>query len=620
MQTPVQTSSAGSLDPQAVMLAKAIRQTESGGNFTAQGKSGEYGAYQYTEPTWQKDAMAAGVNVPLKQATPEQQNQVAYTTVKKWKDAGYNPGQIASMWNAGEGKPDAYLQGNAGVNKYGVKYDTAAYAKSVAMAYQTLKQGGQVQVDPNNPSSVAPATGYNPKPYSNPGQIDYSGSPTTPPAAVTSSPDANTLGGQLAHRIDDASSAVTEAGGGVSKILQGNFGGIKDVASGALQTVGAAAGGIGDIVNKGLEFIPGVKQVENLIGQGAGALLSTPGGKSVAKSIQDFSTQHPELSKDIGAGFNIITAIPILRGLGVVKNVALDGVSQALKGVAEKSAQNGLTKVVSTTIGGRKALASSPDAIKTLIDERALPDIDGGKYTIKEAEAKLDEQIHHIDTTELQTALDKANVPETSSRVPLSRYRESALADATDNLIPHSGVNTMFDLLEKKYGNYPTLSQMNEAKRIVAKRISDAAFGSPEASANKLVRSALQQSIEDGANALGLGDIQSINQKMARLIKAQNLLKYINNKSVKNGLLGQIVQEGAAAGGEALGSTIGVPLVGAYATYKTGGALGKKLSGISKGILDRTGKDATRQTLQDATSKSKGLLKGAFAQKSVSGH
>jgi len=35
---------------------------------------------------------AAGVNVPLNQSTLEQQNQVAYTQIKKWKDAGYNVG------------------------------------------------------------------------------------------------------------------------------------------------------------------------------------------------------------------------------------------------------------------------------------------------------------------------------------------------------------------------------------------------------------------------------------------------------------------------------------------------------------------------------------------------
>ena len=71
-QTQVQgaASTTSSLDPQVVNLAKAIRQSESGGNFTAPGESGEYGAYQYTDATWAKDSAAAGVKVPLEQATP----------------------------------------------------------------------------------------------------------------------------------------------------------------------------------------------------------------------------------------------------------------------------------------------------------------------------------------------------------------------------------------------------------------------------------------------------------------------------------------------------------------------------------------------------------------------
>ncbi len=129
------------LDPDAVNLTKAIRQTESGGNFKASGKSGEYGAYQFTEPTWNATSAKYGVNVHLKDATPEQQNEVAYKQVKEWKDKGNNVGQIASMWNAGEKRPNAYLENNVGTNKYGVHYDTPTYAKNVATTYQELKKG-----------------------------------------------------------------------------------------------------------------------------------------------------------------------------------------------------------------------------------------------------------------------------------------------------------------------------------------------------------------------------------------------------------------------------------------------------------------------------------------------
>src|ERR1700755_1078288 len=110
------------LDQDALNLTKAIRQHESGGNFESKGKSGEYGAYQFTAPTWKGYAkeVLGDENAPM---TKENQNKVAYTKIKKWKDEGKNVGQIASMWNAGEGKPNAYLENNVGTNKYGVHYD-----------------------------------------------------------------------------------------------------------------------------------------------------------------------------------------------------------------------------------------------------------------------------------------------------------------------------------------------------------------------------------------------------------------------------------------------------------------------------------------------------------------
>lgn len=149
------------LDQDVVNLAKAIRQSESGGNFNARGKSQEVGAYQFTPDTWSASSMKyLGQNVDLEKATPQQQNEVAYKQLKEWKDKGYKPGQIASMWNAGAGEPDAYLgtfsngRPAKGTNKFGAAYDVPAYARSVAETYQKIKGGGQGGIDPRNPSAV----------------------------------------------------------------------------------------------------------------------------------------------------------------------------------------------------------------------------------------------------------------------------------------------------------------------------------------------------------------------------------------------------------------------------------------------------------------------------------
>lgn len=581
---PTQTQ----LDPDAVNLAKAIRQHESGGNFNATGKSGETGAYQFTAPTWKGYAkeVLGDSNAPM---TPENQNQVAYTKIKQWKDGGKNVGQIASMWNAGEGKPNAYLENNVGVNKYGVNYDTPAYAKKVAEIYQQLK--GTTQ-SPQNPQDTSK-------------QQEQQNEPN--------------LGEQIGQRAQDVGTSIGKAGTGAVQLLSGQPGeGAKNVFGGLLQGAGAIAGGIGDITGKALELIPGVKQVENLLGQGIGTLAKTDAGKSVVKSINDFSTQHPELSKDIGAGFNIVTAIPILKGLGAIKNVALDATSSALKNLAEKSMTNDLTETVGRTVAGKKLLAQGGENyVKTLIDERAIPEIVNGKYSTKDAFSKLNQGIKNIDNNIYQPLLDKASYSGSvqTSFVPLEDIKQSAIKLAQSELKDTAPIEKYFERLKIKYGDYPPINEINKAKRIVSKNITEAGFASQTYSADEIVRKSLQTAVEDGAKALGIPNIDAINQQMAGLIKAQKVLKQIEGKSVKTGLVKGLIQNTATVGGEIAGTATGIPIAGTLTGRQAGGYVGNKLSNVSQGILKRTGKDAVRLSKEELAKKLGGLFGGVASQK-----
>ena len=199
------------LDQQAVTLAKAIRQTESGGNFQARGKSGEFGAYQFTEPTWKNYASQYGINVPLEQATPQQQNEVAYKKIKEWKDKGYNVGQIASMWNAGDGEPEAYKgtfsNGQPSVRKGvpgKVDFSVPDYAHSVANTYQQFKQGNTNPIITPNPSSVEQPTGLGgTKPGDKLGEMVIDNSATR--YVANNLPSASTVG----NFLGDAANYVT---------------------------------------------------------------------------------------------------------------------------------------------------------------------------------------------------------------------------------------------------------------------------------------------------------------------------------------------------------------------------------------------------------------------------
>lgn len=135
------------MDLAAYNLARAIKRTESGSGdtYNTRGKSGEYGAYQFMPKTWKGWAgeILGNPNAPL---TKENQNKVAYTKIKTWKDQGYTPKQIAAMWNSGQ--PD--WEGKVGVNKFGVKYNVPLYVNKVYAGYNELKgqSGGQKQMQP----------------------------------------------------------------------------------------------------------------------------------------------------------------------------------------------------------------------------------------------------------------------------------------------------------------------------------------------------------------------------------------------------------------------------------------------------------------------------------------
>ena len=113
--------------PTAQKLANAIKTVESGGNYNAKGASGESGAYQFMPSTWKSWAQQylGNANAPM---TKENQDKVAIMRIQDLLDQGYSAQQVALIWNGGQ--PVV----KKGVNKYGVSYDSGAYADKVLRA------------------------------------------------------------------------------------------------------------------------------------------------------------------------------------------------------------------------------------------------------------------------------------------------------------------------------------------------------------------------------------------------------------------------------------------------------------------------------------------------------
>lgn len=129
----------------ASSIAAAIKQVESGGNYQARGASGESGAYQFMPSTWAAWAQKylGDSNASM---TPENQDAVANAHIQDLLNQGHTPQEIALIWNGGS------TQVKSGTNKYGVAYDTGAYAQKVMGALQ--KQGQTVQVQDQTNGAV----------------------------------------------------------------------------------------------------------------------------------------------------------------------------------------------------------------------------------------------------------------------------------------------------------------------------------------------------------------------------------------------------------------------------------------------------------------------------------
>lgn len=124
-------------------ITKALGYVENGGKpdltNLKSGKSGEMKSiFQFTPATWKLySKQVLGKDTPI---NPDTETYVVQKKVSDWYDhleaEGTPPEEIplkiASMWNAGERKPDAYKEDWKGTNKYGVSFDTPAYAKKVA--------------------------------------------------------------------------------------------------------------------------------------------------------------------------------------------------------------------------------------------------------------------------------------------------------------------------------------------------------------------------------------------------------------------------------------------------------------------------------------------------------
>ncbi len=316
---PITLEDGTSLDPGVVKVMKAIRHVESGGDFNATGDNGNsHGAYQWNKSHYQDQAKSFGLDP--NDFSPGAQNKVAYKKIEAYKKQGFQPEEIAALWNGAKKNEDT---GN-------YTYINPEYGRKFRSALQ--QQNPQQQ------------QGFNPNPFSS-GAVNFSGVDNTGPT--------RSLGNDLSGRVNDAGNAVMNTINGKINPL-----------SGVLQTAGAAAGGVNDIIGAGIGLIPGAKAVEGAVGQGVNALAQTGPGQQVVQGVQKFSQDHPEISKDITSAANIGGLVGGGFAGGAAKNIAKEGVSSALSKGFQTAAEGGLGKTVAG-LADRSASKTSTKLLET---------------------------------------------------------------------------------------------------------------------------------------------------------------------------------------------------------------------------------------------------------------
>jgi len=637
---PVTQPSAPSMDNDVINLAKAIRQTESGGDFNAKGGSGESGAYQWMPNTWKAHAKQALGNENA-EMSPSNQNAVAYTVLKSWKDQGLNPAQIAAKWNSGS---ESGWENKRGVNSAGVHYDVPKYVKSVTDAYQTVKAGGQTFADPNNPSSVAA-----PQPQGDGMLKTLAKAIISPVATMIARPFQ--AGAELLTPGDNTEAidkfSREKLGGFVAPVPQNMADLKKDVGRGA-QTValgmgpvsGGATFGTGMSLEQGNDLFSTETAIHGGLGLAGGKLLDLVGKPLLNGAGMVIGKITPQIIKEISG-----------KGAGAIEkfmaqhSVLPNGVSQAINKGAQTAenvanapfkaagdlAKKPFTKTPEEVIAGREKTLAEIEAKYAGMRKNALYSKDGGASSRKRI----------ADTDVLVGAVDENGLIRTKTKGgAYDQYKaqyidegESVVADLLEKEARSIDLaiveqNLIKAVKEGRLAGKDHLKALNDIKkeiegyrlkankdgRIDLAELQRQKIGTTaqinwktppvKATYRKAIAKGLKQTIEKESRY----NIKQTNAELAKYYEDLDFIESLDGKIMNRGRMGRYFAQiaGNIAGGVAGGMSGGV--AGSAIGTVVGGELASRIQGImlSRSLGGAAGKGASRSAiLEKAVAESK---------------
>lgn len=614
------------LDQDVVNLAKAIRQHESGNKAQLPGEGAELGGkslYQYTHGTW-KSVAGKYLGDQNAQLTRENENKATYLRIADWKKQGYNPAQIASMWNAGEGRPNAYKENWRGVNKYGVKFDTPAY---VAKVYETYKQE-KAKTTPPQPTQQ-PQLSQPAQPQA-PVQKKSFFDKFADTSGKVLSAGATMLG--IPALIENIAS-IGEAGAyGVNKLLgrEQQAQQILDNPISAPQKMAATQGTAAGIKNA----------LGNTIEAGLGASVLATGGLGATAKGAQVATKAPGFLKTIGtgaklgagygAGFGVAEGLkqnldtPSIIGEGIKS-----GVTGGILGGGLGIAGYGLSKVagkVATSAAAKKAGISTKEMGNIAKVEEELYNIENNYAKLRkvnqfEKDAGAASRRRIAESNVLAGSIDEnGRIITKSIDGPIERYKNATIGEYENlvgKLLEKEGARVTPAFIAKKLQDTLMKSGLegNALKTALSRIESEVQGLILRADQNGLIplssvhyakiattkginyatepfvaaeRKAIARAYKELVEQVSKENIKPINKEIQKYLKDIKLLENLDGKIVKGGKLGKYFSQIAGnLSGAVVGGAIGGPL-GMVSGTVAGGEIASRIKGKTiQGILGR---------------------------------
>jgi hypothetical protein len=558
------------LDPTVVNLAKSIRQQESGGNYQDVGDNGtSYGAYQWQPNTWKDEATQyLGANAPASplDATPAQQEEVAYKTLADWKAQGLSQKQSASKWNSGN--PNAYQENDVGTNsKLGVNYNVPQYVNNVAKNYQAISSNQPFTTSKGGATDTSSQT---------------SGMPTWEKIALGIGGTAAVAGGiAFAPEIAAGGTALAEGASGLldsasSIPLIGKF--IPGIAAdlGINKAVGAVKGLLGG--NSTTNINAGADEESNATEQAGQteANATTQAEENQSTDAQDTAGEQATQQQNQNNENTENTQ----------NNQAVQDEETETQNLLKQEQQTtqALNNTLSSTPTG-KLLAQQPQVQETLqgmARNGYVPDTSTGYNDVNDANEKADK-----DLGELSGGVAKVLDAEGGS-ASIEEVRQNAYANIKKYVpIPEQEqatalVDKQLAAYQKAYGDNFTLGNIERAKREQGQAKGDWQKDTPTKNGHKSLYHAMRDTITKNTKHKDL--YNRTMKEEQKIYDAKKILKKINGKKAfehKGILRGALKSYGKYVGtyiGDKLGGVLGAivgTMVGDHLTKAVDKRFGK---------------------------------------------